>query len=122
MANQIAGTTFLSSGVGVTSAPIALDPTARTTALLLSLANLANGTVGASDITIQGTFDSWSAANPTQVWNNLSTAHYSSASGSQLITWTGPLAGVRLASSAWSTGAATGGVTLKALQAVTAGP
>ena len=120
MANPFAAMTTLNA-VGV-SAPIALDPTARVTAILLGLSNLtaSSAASGAADVTVQGTFESWTPSGlaPT-TWNNLSTSHYSSASGAQLITWTGPLAGLRLSSSTWS-GAAV--VTLKALQAVTAGP
>ena len=100
-----------------------LDPTARVTAILAGLAGLATSTStqGAADVTVQGTFDTpvGPTLNPTLVWNNLSTQHFSSAAGGgTLITFTGPIAGLRLSSSTFTAGL----VTLKALQAVTAGP
>jgi hypothetical protein len=124
MANPFAGTTTLSSA-GV-SVPIGLDPTARVTAILLGLSNLVlNSTslVGTSqDVTIQGTLDPWTPSGPAPTWTNLSTTHYSSASAATLITFTGPLAGLRLASSTFTPGTNNISVTLKALQAITAGP
>jgi hypothetical protein len=135
MANVTAGVTILSSA-GV-SPPIMLDPTARTTSVLLNLNALlgstgTGGTGAACDVTIQQTFDTWYAGGPAQLWSGLSTSHYSSATDTSsvgagtgtLITVTGPIAGLRLSSSNYAS-SATGtaaGVVLKALQSVTAGP
>lgn len=123
MANPIAGTTTLSSA-GVSPA-IMLDPTARVTAILAGFSALLTSTsiAGTSqDVTIQGTMDTWTPLGPTQTWSNLSTTHYSSVSGGTLLTWTGPLAGLRIASTTFSSGTNAVSLTLKALQAVTAGP
>ena len=135
MSNVTAGVTILSSA-GV-SPPIMLDPTSRTTSVLLNLNALlgSTGTGGVGspcDVTIQQTFDTWYAGGPAQLWSGLSTSHYSSAFDTSsagggtgtLITVTGPIAGLRLSSSNYAS-SATGtaaGVVLKALQSVTAGP
>ena len=119
MANPFPGTTTMSSA-GVSPA-IMLDPTARVTAILAGITALgSSAAAGASDVTIQGTLDPWTPLGVSaQTWSNISTSHYSSASGGALITFTGPIAGLRLSSSSF-TGAST--ITLKALQAITAGP
>lgn len=127
MANPIAGTSILTStaaagGVPLPSTPIMLDPTARVTSILLGMSALLGSTSsGTSDVTVQVTFDTLVGPNlaPSPLWNNISTQHFSSASGATLLTFTGPIAGLRLNSSAFF-GAQP--VTLKALQAITAGP
>lgn len=135
MANLIAGTTNLSSA-GVSPA-IMLDPTARTTTVLLNLNALlgstgTGGTGAACDVTIQQTFDTWQSSGVTLLWSGLSTTHYSSAFDTSsvgggtgtIITVTGPIAGLRLSSSNYASSASgtAAGITLKALQSITAGP
>lgn len=130
MANVLAGYTTISSSLSgyPTSTPIALDPTARTTTVQLYTGGLLSGTSTASDVTIQVTYDSWVPTGAvTQTWVSLTTAHYSSATDAStaadgtgiVLTVTGPIAGLRLASSAWFGHTA---ITLQALQSITAGP
>jgi hypothetical protein len=130
MANPFAATNVVGFGQTTssagTSSGIGLDPSARLTMILLDLTSL-NGSTGAgtTDVTIQATLDvqtsSWAGnSSASIVWNNISTAHYSSASypGSGIITISSPIAGLRLSSTTWAGGNAT--VTLKALQEILA--
>ena len=94
------------------SAPVALDPTARVTNIMLNLSGFAG------DVTIQGTLDVPNPAIPGQVifWDNISTAHYSAANlvDGAMLQIMGPIAGLRLASSTFTSGTAT----LEALQMI----
>ena len=62
-------------------------------------------TQSAADFTVQATLDVWYPQGPSQVWNNISTTHYSSANpdGAMLYVY-GPIAGLRLNSSTWTSG------------------
>jgi hypothetical protein len=78
---------------------------------------------GTTDVTIQATLDVFTStytgtSSASVVWNNISTTHYSSASWptNGLLTIPSPVAGLRLASSAWAGGIST--VTLKVLQEI----
>jgi hypothetical protein len=124
MANVITGTTTLSSAG--TSTQIGLDPTARTTTLLLTSSLLATSTGAGGavyDAIVQMTLQTWLSSGPTQTWNNISTVHYSSANSADgaFLTITGPCAGLRLSSSTFG-GTLAITLTLKALQSITAGP
>jgi len=133
MANQIAATCTLSA-VGTSSNPMELDPTARTTTVLLNTDGLMQTSSNGSDVTIQVTYDYPGPPSGQSVlsWVPLSTTHFSSATdGSSalaslcngcgvVLTVTGPIAGLRLSSTKWDSDAQT--ITLKALQSITAGP
>lgn len=91
-----------------------LDPTARITQAFINFSS-STATV---DLTIQGTLD---VVNPGQVgqtifWDNLSTTHFSTANSVDgvMLQFQGPIAGLRLSSTTWTTGVAT----LKALQLI----
>jgi hypothetical protein len=133
MANVIAGLCTLAA-VGNSSGSISLDPTARTTSLLLNLDGFVAASSNGSDVIIQGTYDypvaTGGQLGGTVTWFTLSTTHYSSAvalgtsngTGNMgaFLTITGPIAGLRLSSSTYDSTAGT--ITLKALQSITAGP
>jgi hypothetical protein len=135
--NPVTGTvTMTSSGTGF-SAAIPLEPTARTTTLLLAgTSNITStstqGALGLG-VVIQATLDTWLPAGITQSWMNISSLTYQLGSGSTgavlvdgvLASILGPIAGVRIAITS-TTGApytfGAAGLTLKSLQSLTAGP
>ena len=119
--------TLSSSGV---SAAMSLDPTARTTTLMLipgAVTSTSTQAATAAQVRIELTLDTWTPQNPTQFWQNASSLTYvigssgvnPSADG-ELLSILGPIAGARLNSTTWAP--ATGTLTLKALQSLTAGP
>ena len=117
-------TTLSSAGVSV---GIGLDPTSRTTSVLLSGSSILATSTGIGgnvyDATIQMTLQTWVPSGPAPTWTNISTTHYSSANSADgaFMTITGPIAGLRLSSSTFG-GTLAATLTLKALQSLTAGP
>jgi hypothetical protein len=111
MANPFAATITLSS-VGVT-APLMLDPTAKVTTVIVSIAN-----TSAADLTVQGTV--WSpGSNGTQQWAAVS-SHFSTTGAAlpdgAFLSVLAPIAGLRLSSTALTGGSAT----MQVIQAITA--
>jgi hypothetical protein len=102
MANPWGAVTTLSS-LGV-SVAINCDPTSRVTQAMASIGTFAG------DFTIQATLDVFEGFSPslTAVWNNISTVHLSSqVADGQVVTILSPIAGLRLSSSAQTSGTAT---------------
>jgi hypothetical protein len=130
MAQPTTGTVTLSSS-GV-STQIPLDPTARTTSLQLIPGGITStSTQVPTTVRIEVSLDTFLPAGVTQVWANLSSLTYTLTSSGTLVTpdgafisVLGPIAACRLNSTSFSS-VATGvgsGITLKALQSLTAGP
>lgn len=127
MAYPSTGTVTLSSSAA--SAQINLDPTARTTTLMLinnvtSTSTAAAPAFGAT-VRVELTLDTWLPAGVTQAWQNASSLTYGSSQfDGAFLSILGPVAGARLNSSAFtgSSAAQTGSFTLKSLQSLTAGP
>jgi hypothetical protein len=130
---------FASASSGGTGAAIPLEPTARTTTILVQGTSQLTSTSTQGALVafqIQATLDTWVPGGVTQNWQNVSSQVYSlgstsstvftvtstTAAGSEgvFLTFSGPLAGLRLFSSASLPTAGT--ITYKTLQSVTAGP
>ena len=128
MPSPTVGTVTLSSS-GVSSA-LSLDPTARTTTLQLlpgAVTSTSTQAATAAQVRIELTLNTWTPQNPTQVWQNASSLTYVVGSSGvnpnpdgAFLSILGPIAGARLNSTTWAP--ATGTLTLKALQSLTAGP
>lgn len=134
------GTLVLVAGTsGATGTAIPLEPTARTTTVLVQGTSqlTSTSTQGATVvIQVQATLDPWVPAGITQNWQNISTQAYTLGSTSSTVftvtsttgigseglflTFSGPIAGLRVISTASLPTAGT--VTYKTLQSVTAGP
>ena len=121
--------TLSSSGV---SSQIPLDPEARTTSLMLIPGGITStSTQVTTAVRIEVTLDTYVPAGVTQFWQNVSSLTYNIVSSSVLgtpdgafIGVLGPIAGARLNSTSFSSVATAvgSGLTLKALQSLTAGP
>lgn len=134
------GTLVLVAGTsGATGTAIPLEPTARTTTILVQGSSqlTSTSTQGATvSFQIQATLDTWVPGGVTQNWQNVSSVTYTLGSTSSTVftvtsttgagsegvflTMSGPIAGLRLFSSASLPTAGT--ITYRTLQSVTAGP
>jgi hypothetical protein len=120
MASPFAGSNSLSATGS--SSGIGLDPTARTTMVLIDVSGLiaSTSTQSAADVIIQGTLDVFTStysgtSSASVLWGNISTSHFSSASTqAAVITIATPIAGLRLSSTTYTSGT----VNLKALQGI----
>ena len=112
MAQPFAGTVSISTATStsaITSTGVMLDPTARVTNVFLT------GPSTTADVCLQVTLQT-AMSTGTTIWTDASTTHLSYSAGNEGVTYTflSPIAGLRLASTALTSGT----VTMKVLQSI----